>query len=148
MVNSEFDGLFTTDRLILRAFKEGDEQRCFDLLDDIRVQPNIIAGYIAPLGAKFKEEFRARLNGMTFLAAIITKDTGEWVGITTLRTENPKNRDGIFGIVLMPEHWNKGYGTEVTKWMVDHAFHSLAMHRVSLEVYGINERAIDLYKRV
>ncbi|THU84925.1 acyl-CoA N-acyltransferase [Dendrothele bispora CBS 962.96] len=145
---AQFEGAFTTDRLVLRPFRDSDAQKSFDLLNDIRVQPTIIDGYIAPLKPKFIEDFKARVNKMVFFAVLETKDTSEWVGLTSLRSENPKNRDGFFGIVLRPEHWEKGIGTEVTKWMTDYAFQCLAMHRVSLEVFELNERAIDLYKRV
>ncbi|THU84926.1 acyl-CoA N-acyltransferase [Dendrothele bispora CBS 962.96] len=142
------EGRFTTDRLVLRPFEESDTQRYLDLLNDVRVQPTAWAKYIVPLGPKWLEKLKPMINEPLFLAAIETKDTGEWIGVTDLGTMNPKNRDVYFGIMLVPEHWNKGYGTEVTKWMVDHAFHWLAMHRVSLEVYETNETAIDLYKRV
>jgi len=145
---SNIEGRFTTDRLVLRPFQQSDVQRYIDLMNDIRVQPTSWANYIVPLGPQWTEKIKPLIDDALFIAVIETKDTSDWVGITDLQTRNPKNRDVSFGILLKPEHWNRGYGTEVTKWMVDYAFHWLAMHRVSLEVFELNDKAIDLYKRV
>jgi len=61
---------------------------------------------------------------------------------------HPKNRDGIFGIMLEPKFWGRGYGEEVTRFVVDYCFHSLGLHRVSLGVFDGNERAKKLYEKV
>jgi RimJ/RimL family protein N-acetyltransferase len=39
-------------------------------------------------------------------------------------------------------------GTEATRWIVNHAFEQLGMHRVSLGVIGDNPRAITLYENM
>lgn len=49
-----------------------------------------------------------------------------------------KNRAAVFGLALLPEFKNKGYGTEVTKFMVDYVFRSLGLHRPSLTVFEGN----------
>jgi len=145
---SKSEGRFTTDRLVLRPVQEADVQRYFDLNNDIRVQPTLTNEYIVPMGPPAIEKIRNIMYSALFGAVIETKGAGEWVGFTSFHLGNPKNRDVMFGIALSPEHWNKGYGTEATKWMVDYAFQWLAMHRVSLGVFEFNEKAIDLYKRM
>ncbi|KAG1743328.1 acyl-CoA N-acyltransferase [Suillus paluster] len=62
-------------------------------------------------------------------------------------TEPVKNRDGLFGIGMLPKFWGKGYGTEATKFIVDHAFRVLGVQRVSLNVLEGNEAAIAVYKK-
>ncbi|KAF9025970.1 acyl-CoA N-acyltransferase [Hymenopellis radicata] len=42
----------------------------------------------------------------------------------------------------------KKYGTEAMTWLVDHAFLELGMHRVSLQVFGENERGVRLYEKL
>ncbi|KAI0300402.1 acyl-CoA N-acyltransferase [Russula brevipes] len=42
----------------------------------------------------------------------------------------------------------KGHWTEITRWLVNHAFRKLAAHRVTLKVHASNERALALYRRV
>jgi RimJ/RimL family protein N-acetyltransferase len=45
------------------------------------------------------------------------------------------------------ETWGRGYGTEATALMVEHAFRRLGLHRVALSVFEFNERAIRAYRR-
>ena len=43
--------------------------------------------------------------------------------------------------------WGRGFGTEATQLMVDHAFAALGLHRIALFVFEFNERAIATYRR-
>jgi RimJ/RimL family protein N-acetyltransferase len=45
-------------------------------------------------------------------------------------------------------HWRKGYATEATQLMVNHAFDTLNLNRVQLDVFSFNKRAIQVYERV
>lgn len=60
----------------------------------------------------------------------------------------PKNRNAELGISLSTKHWDKGYGSEALPLVVDYAFRGLGVHRVSLGVFGGNERAVKVYERV
>lgn len=44
--------------------------------------------------------------------------------------------------------WGKGYGTEATRLLVQHAFETMNLNRVWLLVYEFNERALRAYERV
>lgn len=79
---------------------------------------------------------------------IIETLQGEWVGYLCLVDQNPKNRDGEISILLTKSQWGKGYATEVLQFTVDYAFRVLNLHRVSLGVFGSNDRALEVYKRV
>ncbi|KAF5373893.1 hypothetical protein D9758_000790 [Tetrapyrgos nigripes] len=158
-----------SERLTIRPFKETDLDHFLDLSNDVRVQPTLTTDYVVPHGPKHKDELKKILETAIFCGIIETREAKsqsqsepqsesdstspkkpdkEWVGITSIHSTVRKNRDGMWGIVLDPKHWNRGYGTEVTTWMVDYAFQWLNMNRVSLSVYEGNPRAIDLYKRV
>lgn len=85
----------------------------------------------------------------SIMSAIITlKETGEFIGQCRIWVDEPKNQDGMFGIAILPQFWDQGYGTEATKFMVDYAFHWLGLHRVSLSVTGGNKRAISVYEKM
>jgi diamine N-acetyltransferase len=43
--------------------------------------------------------------------------------------------------------WDKGYGTEVTRLMLDYGFNDLGLHNILLTVYSFNERGIRAYRR-
>jgi RimJ/RimL family protein N-acetyltransferase len=45
-------------------------------------------------------------------------------------------------------HWGKGYATESILLVLDHAFGTLALHRVQVDIFGFNTRAIAIYERL
>ncbi len=74
---------------------------------------------------------------------------GRLVGTVGLHNINWTSRHATFGIAIwLPEYFGKGMGTEATKLMLQYAFDYLNMHRVKLEVYEYNERAIHVYKKL
>ncbi|KAF9028738.1 acyl-CoA N-acyltransferase [Rhodocollybia butyracea] len=121
--------------------------------------------YVVPRGPKFMEKIAAKAEEAVMYLMIETKgkdsdseghsdggnrgdelDVPEFVGTTSITMTHPKNRDGIFTIMLSPKFWGQGYGEEVTRWVVD--FRSLGLHRVSLGVFDGNERAKKMYRKV
>lgn len=76
---------------------------------------------------------------------------GEWVHIGNigLHNINLKNRSAILGIVIgEKEFWGKGYGREAIRVLLRYAFYELGLHRVELEVFAQNARAIRCYEAV
>jgi diamine N-acetyltransferase len=74
----------------------------------------------------------------------------EWVliGNVGLVKIDWKNRAATLGIVLgEKEHWGQGYGTEATRLMLRFAFHELNLHRVELDVFDFNQRAMRCYEK-
>jgi RimJ/RimL family protein N-acetyltransferase len=60
-----------------------------------------------------------------------------------------KNRLGQFGIVIgESEFHSRGFGTEASKLLVDYGFNTLNLHRIELDVFEFNKRAIKAYKKV
>ena len=74
----------------------------------------------------------------------------QWVhlGNTGLHDIDWKNSVATFGIFLgEKQYWGQGYGTEATRTMLHFAFHTLNLHRVELEVFEFNPRAIRAYEK-
>lgn len=141
--------MFTTDRLILRAYREGDMDDLMRLSNNAQVLRGLSSQAIVPHGPKHSEIILDWHNKAIMVVMITLKSTGEFMGSCQIwnYTSN-HNRDGQFGIGLFPEYWDKGYGTEVTRFMVDYAFRWLNLHRLGLDVYEGNERAVKVYKRM
>ena len=60
-----------------------------------------------------------------------------------------KNRNSAeLGISLATNQWDKGYGTEALKFVVDYTFQELRLHRLTLGVFGGNERAMKVYEKM
>jgi diamine N-acetyltransferase len=53
-----------------------------------------------------------------------------------------------FGIMIgEKDSWGKGYGTEVTRLVVDYGFSGLGLHNVMLRCYATNEAGIRAYTK-
>jgi len=74
----------------------------------------------------------------------------EWVKIGNmgLFDFNHRARSAEVGIMIgNKEFWNQGYGTEAITLLLKHGFESLNLHRIMLQVYEDNPRAIRCYEK-
>lgn len=70
------------------------------------------------------------------------------IGTTALGSINYFNRTAEFGILIGEKDcWNKGYGTETARLMLDYGFNGLGLHSIMLRVHSYNERAMRAYMR-
>ena len=75
--------------------------------------------------------------------------TNDLVGRVGLFQVNKTDRNAMFGIVIGEKtSWNKGYGQEATKLMLDYGFNILNLHNIMLGVFSFNKRAIKCYEKV
>jgi RimJ/RimL family protein N-acetyltransferase len=51
----------------------------------------------------------------------------------------------MMGIFIAKEYQDQGYGPEAIKWTVKFAFKKAGLHRVGLEVYEYNTKALKVY---
>ncbi|KIM43130.1 hypothetical protein M413DRAFT_435525 [Hebeloma cylindrosporum] len=141
--------MFTTERLHLRASKPSDEANLLALYNDELVAPWITEGYIVPRHANYIDTIYAFIHSCVLSCVVEDKATGEFIGLSSfVGPMEPKNRNAVICIALLPKHWSKGYGFEIMDFLIDYAFESMNMHRVSLTVFEGNERAMALYRRL
>lgn len=79
--------------------------------------------------------------------AIVQRATGATIGDTALLEIDLANESAGFRIALTGGSLGRGYGAEATRLVLDHAFGAVGVHRVHLEVFTFNERAIRCYRR-
>jgi RimJ/RimL family protein N-acetyltransferase len=93
--------------------------------------------------------FAARVVGPDALAmAVHEKATGRLIGSCAFSQLDGDNGSALYHITIgESDAWGRGYGTEATRLMIDHAFGTLGLHRIALFVFEFNERAIRAYKR-
>jgi RimJ/RimL family protein N-acetyltransferase len=140
---------FETERTILRPFEPGDSDLLFNLYNDPEIQALAFTDYVAPRLEKWiKEMSSSHENFPGFLGLVEDKETRAFVGHVCLTIAGTKRRDCSFGIALKREWWGMGIGTEITRWLVNHAFGKLAVHRITLKVLANNDRALAVYKRM
>lgn len=140
--------MFTTERLILRPYEESDDADFLKLWNDAEVQETSQYSYVVPTSsAAIRGRKESRENALLCVVLIIA-ESGTFLGQCTLHMDTPKNRDARLGISIVKEHWNKGYGTETLRWLTKYAFHSLGLHRISLDVAEGNKGGIRAYQNV
>jgi RimJ/RimL family protein N-acetyltransferase len=141
--------MYTTERLLLRGFKDSDLDDLLALRNDARVMRGVTAEHTTPRPTNYKEFLKTLAENSTIWFTIVLKDTGEFMGQCSIRWIEPmKNRDGVLGISMLPRFWGMGYGTEATTFIVNHAISALGLQRVSLDVLGGNGAAIALYTKM
>jgi len=94
--------------------------------------------------------FTARALGPDSLSmAIHVRSDDRLIGTCALSQVDADNGSALFHITIgEKDAWGRGYGTDATRLMVDHAFTGLGLHRIALTVFAFNDRAIRSYRSV
>lgn len=81
--------------------------------------------------------------------AIVSKETGEYLGEVVLNQIDEINRSANFRIALRgSKYYGKGVGTEAARLILEYGFNVLKLHRIDLEVFAFNPRAIHVYEKL
>jgi RimJ/RimL family protein N-acetyltransferase len=93
--------------------------------------------------------FQLRALGHESLTMAIHERAGDrLIGSCAFSQVDGENGSAMFHITIgEKDAWGRGYGTEATQLMLDHAFGTLGLHRIALTVFEFNERAIRAYRR-
>lgn len=79
---------------------------------------------------------------------IVEKTSKNLIGHAGIAGIHKGNNSGEYFILIGDRNsWNKGYGTEVTKLIVDYGFKELKLHRIMLTVSDVNIGAVKSYKK-
>ncbi len=81
--------------------------------------------------------------------AIRLLETDELIGWAQFDGIDWVHRTSALGIGIGPrQYWDRGYGTEAMRLLLDFAFNELNLHRVFLTVFSYNLRAIHVYEKL
>ncbi|KAH8807882.1 acyl-CoA N-acyltransferase [Xylogone sp. PMI_703] len=155
--------LFQSERLLYRAY---DAPKDDDFYHSFHANPavflNTWKGLPHPITKKTIETIRKLLDD-SYLCVVICKKSQqgsstseaesqpEPIGILCVKStpaELAHNRCGELGIELKVEAHGQGYGTEALRWALGWCFRTANLHRVQLEAYEWNERALKTYRTV
>ncbi len=91
--------------------------------------------------------FQTRALGTESMAmAIHVRGTDRLIGTCAFSQLDGDNGSTLYHVTVgEKDAWGRGHGTDATRLMVDHAFGTLGLHRISLSVFEFNERAIRSY---
>lgn len=97
------------------------------------------------------EGYVERISGDKSRADFIfcSQETDEPLGDVVLNSIDRGNRCSNMRVAMFnQEQFGKGYGSEAIRLLLDYGFGRLNLHRVELEVYAYNERAIRAYEKL
>lgn len=134
------------DRVRLRPFHDDDLDALWAMVND--AEGNRLTGTHASFTREAVERWYRGRGGqddrVDLAIARLADDT--CVGEVVLNDIDRDNRSCGFRIALVGPHvYGQGFGSEATRLMLRHAFEDLDLHRVELEVYAFNDRAIHVY---
>jgi RimJ/RimL family protein N-acetyltransferase len=79
---------------------------------------------------------------------ICDKADNKEAGALLLHDFSWHNRRAMFTINVSPDFQGKGFGYESSKLLIDYAFKNLQVHKICLEVYAFNKKAVNMYKKL
>lgn len=116
-------------------------------LNDFSVTLNLgLTGEVITL--EKEKELLEKLS-KSYVFAIIDKEANKLIGSTGFHNIDFINKNAEFGINIGDKNfWNRSYGTDATRLMLDFGFNILNLHHIHLSVLNFNKRAIKCYEKV
>ncbi|WP_345963356.1 GNAT family protein [Streptomyces sp. BRB040] len=141
--------VLTGDRTVLRPFTGADAERMWDLVNDPEVAhfTGSPPGELTPRVLRDWYGSRSAQPDRLDLAVTDPAD-GEVLGEVVLHAWVPEERTCTFRTLIGARGRGRGIGTEATRLIVGHAFEALGLHRVQLDAYAHNHRALRVYEKV
>ncbi|MFI5623269.1 GNAT family N-acetyltransferase [Nocardioides sp. NPDC051685] len=143
--------------LVLRPFAEGDVETMARILADpevLRLTGSVHSADESEAGTGVPDEhlrewYATRNQQPDRLDLVIVDQATEAVvGEAVINEVDTGNRSASFRILIGPAGRDRGLGTEATRLIVDHAFHTTVLNRIELCVYAFNPRARRTYEKV
>jgi RimJ/RimL family protein N-acetyltransferase len=142
-----------TDALVgegftVRRANAGDVEFMAGLASHEDVEPFMAAVSAREAEALAEEVARAEREPEHYGRFVIEVD-GERAGVMAFEVANRRSRVAdLRALMLAPDFRGRGIADAAARLLVHHLFFDLDYHRVQLECYGFNERAIRHAKRV
>lgn len=136
-------------KVVLRPVKLSDAERFVKWFNDSTVNKFLnIRRLTLKDEIKYIKE-RLKNKSKDKISLCIDSKEGEHIGNCALEDINLDYRRATFGIMIgNKDFWNKGYGTEAAKLLLNYGFSKLKLHRIDLDVYEYNARAFKVYRKL
>ena len=109
-----------------------------------------VAPFLAAVGSATREDFLAELDADPHeQGRFVIEVDGERAGTMAFRRTNRRSRIAkLGGLAVHPAFRGRRLADEAALLFVRHLFDELGFHRLELEIYGFNERAIAHAERI
>lgn len=151
MGNSIQEYEITTDRLTLRLFNEQDANEVARLCNNINIYKSTIYiphPYTVEDALIWMQSHRKNFEeDKGYELAITIKETGMLIGSIGL-SHNKGHKHGELGYWIGEPYWNKGYGTDAAKAMLQFAFEVKGMHKVFARFFSSNPASGKIMEKI
>ena len=137
------------EKCVLRPLRMEDAKILSEIANDIEVRDYL--SNVFPYTEIVEENFIKSLSSQKVPTDIVfgIEIDGKLIGTVGIHRINWASRNGYLGIAIFDKgFWNRGIGTEATSLILKYAFEYLNLHKILLEVYEYNERAIRVYEKL
>jgi RimJ/RimL family protein N-acetyltransferase len=140
------------ERIRLRAVEREDLPRFVEWFHDPEVRAGI--SLFMPMSLVEEEQWyegMLKQDPIEHSLSIDVHKDDEWihVGGCGLFDFEPQSRRMELGIIIGDKSaWDQGFGTDVVRTLLRHAFDTLNLNRVALRVFETNLRAIQVYRKI
>ena len=146
MTRNPFEGQL----IRLRAREPEDEPLLYRWFNDPEVTEHLTIRY--PLSHAQENAFIEGVSTISYVHASFGVETlaeRRLIGGCGLEDTSPENRSGVLGIAIGDKTcWDGGYGTDTMRTLCRFGFQMMNLHRIELEVYAENARAIHVYEKL
>lgn len=136
-------------KTVLRLLEKRDLKKCLDWLKDPSVNMYLSQNfreYDEKKELKWFEFIQGSNNDIVF--AIEDIKTNLHIGNCALHKIDWEKGSCELGIMIgKKDYWDKGYGSDVIKNIINFSLSNLKLTKIILNVYSYNKRAIKVYKR-
>jgi RimJ/RimL family protein N-acetyltransferase len=139
------------ERIYLRGIERDDLERCYAWMSDPDLRATLAQRYPMSLAREADWVERATRgqdpSEMTF--AICLAEDGRHIGNCGLEAIDRDNRTATLGILIgEADCRGKGLGEDAVRTLSRFAFDEMDLHKIRLDAYAFNARAIRTYERV
>ncbi|MGG3281916.1 GNAT family N-acetyltransferase [Paenibacillus solani] len=137
------------ERLYLRPFNQEDIAGYYEILfhPEMRRLTGTRQAFTIDGVRRYIEEKSGSPDTIMLLIAL--SDDDQFIGDIALQDIDYVNRNANMRIAIgSDEHLGKGYGPEAMRLLLEYAYGILNLHRIELQVFDYNQRAIKAYEKV
>ncbi|WP_254660933.1 GNAT family N-acetyltransferase [Bacillus sp. FJAT-27225] len=138
-----------SERIYLRPYQQTDLEECYKGL--YVKESRTLTGLKRVYNKEFMSDYLNKISNdeSRIFLIIADQNTDEVIGDIELNYIDFLNRNCFIRIqIIKDQYLSNGYGPEAMKLLLDYGFGVYNLHRIELEVYSYNHRALKAYQKL
>jgi RimJ/RimL family protein N-acetyltransferase len=141
--------MFTGSLVTLRPHSSADDDNAHRWLNDMEAARLLGDRYPRSRAATRPRVDVDRMPSFDAVRFGVDTRDGRHIGWVNLFDTSPESRSAQLGVFIGErEYWSRGYGSQAVALALDFAFDEMNLHRVWLQVWSFNPRAIAAYRKL